>query len=148
MLGGTARRPAASHSSSPAQGNAFGIKAGVQPQHVNNGAAKSATNKQLSRVHHERQCACMAADAEQSAAGTSEQAFPLEKKSSGEGLTYTYHSDGHYKATIEGVFGGKAMDVSKLQQGKAPWRTGWQMNEKNLKWNDELKKRLLVARTH
>jgi hypothetical protein len=67
-----------------------------------------------------------------------------QQKSSSDGLTYTYHSDGHDKATIEDVFGGA--DASKLAPGSAPWATGWQMNERNLQWNDDLARRLLVVR--
>lgn len=59
------------------------------------------------------------------------------------GITYTYKSDGHYKATIEDVFGG--IDEGQLQ-GSAPWAMGWQANEKTIKWNDDLKRRLLIVR--
>ena len=59
-------------------------------------------------------------------------------------MTYTYHSDGHYKATIEDVFGG--LDASQLQQGSAPWHMGYQTHERNLKWNVDLAMRLGVVR--
>jgi hypothetical protein len=62
------------------------------------------------------------------------------------GQSFTYHSDGHYKATIEDVFpldGGAA----QVSSGKAPWQLGWQTNERNIMWNDDLKMRLLTVRT-
>jgi hypothetical protein len=58
---------------------------------------------------------------------------------------FTYHSDGHYKATIEDVFrldsGGEP-----ISGGKAPWKMGWQTNERNIVWNNDLKMRLLTVR--
>lgn len=44
------------------------------------------------------------------------------------------------KATIEHVYQEKG---SERQGTPAPWNMGWQMNERNLVWNDDLKGRLL-----
>ena len=50
-------------------------------------------------------------------------------------VDFKYKStDGHSKATIEDVYGG-----SKTSSGlfdEAPWAVGWQMNERNMVWND------------
>ncbi|KAK9831855.1 hypothetical protein WJX81_002077 [Elliptochloris bilobata] len=56
---------------------------------------------------------------------------------------FTYNSsDGRPKATIE-----QALSMSSaehMQRGPArPWNLGWQMNERNLVWNDDLKLRLI-----
>jgi hypothetical protein len=66
--------------------------------------------------------------------------------SHGQPSQFTYHSDGHYKATIEDVF---PLDgrVAQVAGGKAPWKLGWQTNERNIMWNDDLKMRLLTVRT-
>lgn len=55
---------------------------------------------------------------------------------------YSYNSgDGREKVSIEQVFQG---DNALTQvQGDAPWKMGWQMNERNLVWNDDLKMRLV-----
>jgi hypothetical protein len=59
-------------------------------------------------------------------------------------LAYSYHSDGHCKATLEDVF--KGLNQTQLQKGRAPWHMGWQTNERNIIWNDDLKLRLLMVR--
>lgn len=64
---------------------------------------------------------------------------------SGRDVQYSYHSDGHYKATIEDVFGSGG-GQAPLGAGKAPWRMGWQTNERNIMWNEDLKMRLLTVR--
>ena len=46
------------------------------------------------------------------------------------------------KATIEHVFGSSA-DSPGWQKTEAPWHLGWQMNERNLVWTNDLKLRLL-----
>lgn len=66
------------------------------------------------------------------------------KGSSSDGVAFSYHSDGHYKATLEDVFGGT--DPLNVAAGSAPWNMGWQTNERNVMWNNELKTRLLVVR--
>ena len=68
-----------------------------------------------------------------------------EAGTSGRGAPYSYHSDGHYKATIEDVFGSE-QGATPLTAGKAPWNMSWQANERNTTWNDDLKMRLLTAR--
>eukprot|EP00892_Ulva_mutabilis_P006787 jgi/Ulvmu1/4480/UM002_0205.1 len=58
-----------------------------------------------------------------------------------EGVTYSYHSEGHYKATLEDVF--KNPCKASLIRNHAPWSMGWQTNERNIMWNDDLKIRLI-----
>ena len=47
------------------------------------------------------------------------------------------------KATIEHVFGGDTNDHHKGAAASPPWVMGWQMNERNLVWSNDLKLRLL-----
>lgn len=65
---------------------------------------------------------------------------------SGDAVTYSYHSDGHYKATLEDVF--KKSSNATLVSDHAPWSMGWQTNERNIMWNDDLKLRLIKAYLH
>lgn len=46
-----------------------------------------------------------------------------QKASADDKVHYSYHSDGHYKATIEDVF--KQIDSAKLYTEQAPWKMGW-----------------------
>jgi hypothetical protein len=61
---------------------------------------------------------------------------------------YAYNSGNdkeRRKATIEHVY--RASDgVAKTSSSSAPWSFGWQMNERNLVWNNDLKLRLLKVR--
>ncbi|KXZ47268.1 hypothetical protein GPECTOR_36g120 [Gonium pectorale] len=70
------------------------------------------------------------------------------------GLTYPYNdSDGkRQKATIEHIFpaleeAGPSQQSSQSAatsgRAAAPWQVGWQMNERNVYWNDDLKLRLI-----
>lgn len=57
--------------------------------------------------------------------------------------SYAYNSGssvGQRKATIEHVYREKS---SGRTGPPGPWRMGWQMSERNLVWNDDLKARLL-----
>ena len=60
---------------------------------------------------------------------------------------FTYQgSDGRLKATFEQAF--KAINANDTvppspSASQAPWELGYQMSEKNLAWNDDLKSRLL-----
>ena len=65
---------------------------------------------------------------------------------SGDTVTYSYHSDGHYKATLEDVF--KNSSTATFVSDHAPWSMGWQTNERNIMWNDDLKLRLIKAYLH
>lgn len=58
------------------------------------------------------------------------------------GVQFTYKSDdGRTKATMEQVF---TPDSTPLADGDStPWQFSWQMNERVLVWNDELKARLV-----
>ncbi|KAF8068392.1 hypothetical protein HT031_002081 [Scenedesmus sp. PABB004] len=62
---------------------------------------------------------------------------------------YPYNSgDGrNQKATLEHVFGGGGAagggGGGVLERVQAPWAVGWQVNERNLMWNDDLKLRLI-----
>jgi hypothetical protein len=49
------------------------------------------------------------------------------------------------KATIEHVYGGltSSKGPESVSSAHAPWAMGWQMNERNIVWNDDLKLRLL-----
>lgn len=49
------------------------------------------------------------------------------------------------KATIEHVYR-ESDGVAKTSSSSAPWSFGWQMNERNLVWNNDLKLRLLKVR--
>ncbi|GMH38654.1 hypothetical protein BSKO_06538 [Bryopsis sp. KO-2023] len=54
---------------------------------------------------------------------------------------YSYNSsDGKAKATIEQVY---ALQGASTEDAKAPWLMGWQMNERNILWSDDLKLRLI-----
>ncbi len=57
--------------------------------------------------------------------------------------SYLYNSGSpteRKKATIEHVY----QEVGGAREGPpSPWNMGWQMNERNLVWNDDLKARLL-----
>lgn len=55
---------------------------------------------------------------------------------------FTYSgSDGRKKATFEQAFKSGAVPTD---ESLAPWELGYQMSEKNLAWNDDLKARLLT----
>ena len=59
--------------------------------------------------------------------------------------SYSYNSDSstdRHKATIEHVYQGDG----RRKGPPSPWTMGWQMNERNLVWNDDLKARLLMVR--
>jgi len=66
---------------------------------------------------------------------------PADSVDEDNGITYTYHSEGHYKATLEDVF--KNSSKASLVRDHAPWNMGWQTNERNIMWNDDLKLRLI-----
>jgi hypothetical protein len=58
---------------------------------------------------------------------------------------YTYNAGSaseRQKATIEHVFG-SAAEKPGSSGSEAPWHLGWQVNERNLIWNNDLKLRLL-----
>ncbi|CAD7699318.1 unnamed protein product [Ostreobium quekettii] len=63
----------------------------------------------------------------------------------GEALpTATYNSgDGRAKTTLEQVFRGEG-STRRVQELEPPWQLGWQMNERNLMWNEGLKLRLVM----
>ena len=59
---------------------------------------------------------------------------------------YSYNagaSSERRKATIEHVFGGESNEHNKGSSAAPPWHMGWQMNERNLVWSNDLKLRLL-----
>ena len=59
--------------------------------------------------------------------------------------SYSYNSGSptdRQKATIEHVYEGD----ERRKGPPSPWTLGWQMNERNLVWNDDLKARLLMVR--
>lgn len=60
------------------------------------------------------------------------------------GIQYSYHSGGHFKATLEDVF--RNSSTASLIRDHAPWNMGWQTNERNIMWNEDLKLRLIKAR--
>lgn len=73
---------------------------------------------------------------------------------SGHISSYDYNGhDGHtQKATLENVFGRLHLQQSAGQQSStgygtakqpAPWMVGWQVNERNITWNDDLKLRVI-----
>lgn len=57
---------------------------------------------------------------------------------------YPYNdSDGkRQKATIEHVFVTEGA-AAAVEAAQAPWLLGWQMNERNMVWNDQLKLQLI-----
>lgn len=61
--------------------------------------------------------------------------------------SYPYNSgdDRKQKATIEHIFRPDAAEspVSSTERIQAPWAVGWQVNERNIMWNDDLKLRLI-----
>ena len=62
--------------------------------------------------------------------------------------TYTYNSGRsteRKKATIEHVY---EKEGGGREGPPSPWNMGWQMNERNLVWNDDLKARLLKVGVH
>jgi len=74
--------------------------------------------------------------------------------------TYPYNSgDGRsQKATLEHIFptGHGDVDIeatasstaSTSDRVQAPWSVGWQMNERNVMWSDDLKLRLIKVISH
>lgn len=56
---------------------------------------------------------------------------------------YVSHEGRTQKATMEHVFGNMDSKTQEGMEAGAPWSVGWQMNERNLVWNDELKKSLI-----
>ena len=59
--------------------------------------------------------------------------------------SYSYNSESptdRQKATIEHVYQGDG----RRKGPPSPWTMGWQINERNLVWNDDLKARLLLVR--
>jgi hypothetical protein len=63
------------------------------------------------------------------------------------GPSYPYNGgDVRQKATIEHVFQpvvGDSASTSTSSSEQTPWAVGWQMNERNLVWSDDLKLRLI-----
>eukprot|EP00878_Enallax_costatus_P027132 GHUV01029183.1.p1 GENE.GHUV01029183.1~~GHUV01029183.1.p1 ORF type:complete len:231 (+),score=57.23 GHUV01029183.1:271-963(+) len=61
--------------------------------------------------------------------------------------SYPYNSgdDRKQKATIEHIFSPDAAEPVASSTGRiqAPWSVGWQMSERNIMWDDELKLRLI-----
>ena len=77
-------------------------------------------------------------------------ASPDQASSSGRSDTNTYlYNSGRpterKKATIEHIY---EEDGSAREGPPSPWNMGWQMNERNLVWNDDLKARLLKVSVH
>lgn len=70
-----------------------------------------------------------------------------EEPSTSEAYQFTYRgSDGRLKATFEQAFKGGQASGAVGGAGAppaAPWALGYQMAEKNLAWNDDLKARLI-----
>lgn len=66
-----------------------------------------------------------------------------ETSRSNDGYEFTYEgSDGRRKATFEQAFK-SGIPTKSADTPPAPWEFGYQMSEKNLVWNDDLKSRLL-----
>jgi hypothetical protein len=81
-------------------------------------------------------------------ARAAEKASPAYPYNSGDSRTQ--------KATLEHIFkpdhgevdiGATAEAASTSGRVQAPWDIGWQMNERNIMWNDDLKLRLIKVRT-
>jgi hypothetical protein len=57
---------------------------------------------------------------------------------------FTYQgSDGRMKATFEQAFKGTSPGAATASTSQAPWELGYQMSERDIIWNDDLKSRLL-----
>ena len=62
---------------------------------------------------------------------------------------YSYNSgsnDERRKATIEHIYRDTDGVAKNSSSSSVPWSMGWQMNERNTVWNDDLKLRLLKVR--
>lgn len=73
----------------------------------------------------------------------------ITSKASSKEYEFTYiGDDGRKKATFEQAFKNKQINDDTVGSGAthilAPWELGYQMSEKNLAWNDDLKSRLLA----
>ena len=129
LVGGNGWMHARSHRTRSRDTNCF-LKGYVVPSH--NGYERG--HMMLSLRYRVRNAVCMESHSAQH---------------DGEGhetYEFTYQgSDGRQKATFEQAFKNNVSSKQSLHGSeKAPWELSYQMSEKNLAWNDELKSRLLA----